>query len=189
MEPSSRSGQARHEAGASPAALAFEAAALPHLSAAYAVARRILADHQDAQDAVQEAYFRAWRHFESFRGDDVRPWLLVIVRNASLTLRRRRAGERAATPIIAAEELPAPGDTPESALIRAASQARVRQAIARLEPGFREVLVKREIEGLSYAEIAAALEVPPGTVMSRLARARAQLRRWLTDAGAGESEP
>ncbi len=187
MEPLSRPGEARPGVGASPAAN-FEEAALPHLSAAYAVARRILGDHQDAQDAVQEAYLRAWRHFSAFRGGDLRPWLLAIVRNAALTLRRRRTRERAAAPVEVVEELPGPGDTPEAALIRSASRQRVREAIARLAPGFREVLVKREIEGLSYAEIAAALDVPPGTVMSRLARARTQLRHWLAGAGEGEGE-
>ncbi len=188
MEPHARSGEAHPESSTGPAT-AFEAAALPHLAAAYGVARRILADHHDAQDAVQEAYLRAWRHFHAFRGDDPRPWLLAIVRNAALTLRRRRGRDRDTAPIDVAEDLPGSGDTPEAALIRAVSQAQVREAIARLDPLFREVLVKRELEGLSYAEIAAALEVPAGTVMSRLARARAQLRQWLGDAGSEEGAP
>lgn len=169
------------------AATPFEAAALPHLGAAYALARRILGDDHDAQDAVQDAYFRAWRHFGAFRGGDARGWLLTIVRNASLTLRRRRGRERAAVTIEMAGELPGPGDGPEAALIRAAGAAQVRAAIERLGREFREVILLREMEGLSYAEISSALEIPIGTVMSRLARARQQLRALLMDTDSGDT--
>ncbi len=167
----------------------FEAAALPHLDAAYALARRIVRDEHDAQDAVQEAYARAFRHFGGFRGQDARPWLMAIVRNVALTQRRRRGGVRATEPLETAESVPSPGDDPEVALIRAAARARVRAAVEALAPEFREVIVLRELHDLSYREIAETIGVPPGTVMSRLARARQQLARALARSETGDDAP
>ncbi len=157
----------------------FEAVALAHLDAAYGLARALLRDEHDAQDAVQDAYVRALRHFGAYRGGDARAWLLAIVRNVCITRRRRRVRGERETPLDDAPELPAPGDDPEAALLRAAGVAEVRAALAQLGPESREVLVLRELEDRSYAEIAEVIGVPVGTVMSRLARARAQLRRLL----------
>jgi len=157
----------------------FEAVALPHLDAAYRLARALLRDEHDAQDAVQDAYVRALRHFGGYRGGDARAWLLAIVRNVCLTRRRRGARERLHAPLEDAPELPARGDDPEAALLRAAGVAEVRAALAQLGAEAREILILRELEDRSYAEIAEVSGLPPGTVMSRLARARAQLRRIL----------
>jgi len=157
----------------------FEALALRHLDAAYGLARALLRDEHDAQDAVQDAYVRALRHFAGYRGGDARAWLLAIVRNVCLTRRRRGARDRLLTPLEEVPELPASGDDPEAALLRAAGVAEVRSALAQLGAEAREILVLRELEDRSYAEIAELSGLPLGTVMSRLARARAQLRRIL----------
>ncbi len=157
----------------------FEAVALRHLDAAYGLARALLGDEHEAQDAVQDACVRALRHFESYRGGDARAWVLAIVRNVCFTRRRRRGRDARLTPLEDLPELPASGDDPEVALLRAASAADVRAALAQLGAEAREILVLRELDDRSYAEIAQALGVPLGTVMSRLARARAQLRRIL----------
>jgi RNA polymerase sigma-70 factor (ECF subfamily) len=177
VEASSRSetGAAVRESQAT----SFEAVALPHVDAAYALARRILRDDHDAQDAVQEAYLRAYRHFQAFRGGDARAWLLAIVRNAALTHLRRLGRQRALEPLERAEPLASPEDDPEVALIRAAGREHVRRAVDQLAPEFREVILLREMEGLSYREMAERIGVPQGTIMSRLARAREQLRRAL----------
>ncbi len=171
-----------------PATTSFEAATLPHLDRAYALARGILADEHEAQDAVQEAYLRAWRHFGGFRGDNPGGWLLAIVRNVALTQRRRLARQRA-EPLEHAEAVASPDDDPEAALIRAAGRARVQAAVDGLAPEFREVILLREMRGLSYRELAATIGVPEGTIMSRLARARQQLRRVLGPAASEGGAP
>ncbi|HEY7549787.1 MAG TPA: sigma-70 family RNA polymerase sigma factor [Hyphomicrobiaceae bacterium] len=167
----------------------FERLALAHMPAAYNLAFWLLRSRPDAEDAVQDAYLRAWRSFAGFRGGDIRPWLLQIVRNVAY----RRLGDRArATNVIpfdaavsdrvggeAALQVAAEGPSAEEALLGAGEQAMVRTALAELAPIFREVVVLREIEALSYREIARLTGVPIGTVMSRLARARAELRRTL----------
>ena len=166
--------------GTAPHALAdFEALALPHLEAAQRLARRLLRDEHDAQDAVQDAFVRALRHFHGYRGGDARAWLLAIVRNVCLTRHRRGARERLHSALEDAPPLPSPADDPETALLRAASDREVRAAIERLASDAREVLLLRELHDLSYREIADTLGIPAGTVMSRLARARDQLRRLL----------
>ena len=164
----------------------FEAATLPHLDAAYNLARWLLRDDHHAQDAVQEAYLRGLRFFDGFRGGDARPWLLGIVRNTCFTWLSdsRRAGEQ----VEFDEErdsgaddssLNRTEDNPEALLIRKLEKARIDKAIEELPPQFREVIVLRELEQFSYAEIAEVAVIPLGTVMSRLARARAMLRTAL----------
>ena len=163
---------------------------LPHLDAAYNLARWLLRDEQSARDVVQEASLRAFRFFDGLRGDDARPWLLGIVRNACYTWLRdsRRAPELvefdeerdsgAAAPVSGRGE-----SDPERSLSRKIESARVNAAIEKLPAAFREVLILREIEELSYDEIARIAALPPGTVMSRLSRARAMLRSALGDPG------
>jgi RNA polymerase sigma-70 factor (ECF subfamily) len=158
-------------------AAGFEAA-LPHLDAAWTLARYLLRDDHDAQDAVQEAYLRALRRFGERRGGDLRAWLLRIVRNVCMDVHRGRARSPAAD----VDEMEIAGGEPADAgLLRAADEDAVRAAIERLPPEFREVIVLREFEEMSYKRIAAVTGVPAGTVMSRLARARALLRRYLAD--------
>ena len=156
----------------------FEALVLPHLNAAYSLAHYLLGDDDDAQDATHDAFLRALRHFGGFRGEDARAWLLTIVRNACHTwYRRRRAGEKA---IAFDEELhgEAGGEEhPEAALLRSVDRDTVSRALDTLPAEFREVIVLRELQGLSYREIAEITEVPVGTVMSRLSRARRHLER------------
>ena len=164
----------------------FDAEVLPFLDAAYNLARWLVRDEHVAQDIVQNAYLRAFRYFGTFRGGDARPWLLGIVRNCCYTWfvqqKRQREFESgvddADAPALDADERP---QTPETLLARKVERAQVRDAIARLPVAFREVLVLREIEDLSYEEIARVLEIPIGTVMSRLSRARRQLQALLTD--------
>jgi RNA polymerase sigma-70 factor (ECF subfamily) len=158
----------------------FEACVLPYLDAAYNLARYLLRDPHEAEDAVQEACLRAIRHFDGFRGVDGRAWLLSIVRNTCFTLlRRRRSGGEA---IEFEEEMHSMEDEssgPEADLTRTIAAERVQEGLARLPAEFREVLVLRELEDLSYKEIAQIAGVPIGTVMSRLARGRKQLSAAL----------
>jgi RNA polymerase sigma-70 factor (ECF subfamily) len=154
----------------------FDECVLPYLDAAYNLARYLLRDPDDAEDVVQEAFLRAIRHFAGFRGADGRAWLLSIVRNACFTeLRRRRTGGQT---VAFEEEMhseAADQEGPETDLSRSFAVESVRDGLARLPVEFREVLVLRELEGLSYKEIAQVAAVPIGTVMSRLARGRRQL--------------
>lgn len=155
----------------------FERLVLPHLDAAYALARWLTRNEHDAEDVVQEAYLRAYRYFTGFRGENHRAWLLAIVRNTCLSWLERN---RSQTPAEAAEALRATGGgtvDPETALAAASEGALAMRLIAELPPEFREVIVLRELEDLSYREVAEIIGVPEGTVMSRLARARARLRQ------------
>ncbi len=156
-----------------------EIALLPHLDAAYDLARWLVRNDHDAEDVVQEAYLRALRYVDGLRGDDGRAWLLTIVRRTCYTWLRQHRAERSAP---AADDDTADDDTaptPEAVLIQRADRELVRVAIEALPIEFREVLVLRELEDLSYKEIAAVVDVPLGTVMSRLARARERLHRDL----------
>ncbi len=158
----------------------FERAVLPHLDAAYNLARHLVRNADDAEDAVQEACLRAMRYFGGFRGGDGRAWLLAIVRNACYTQLRRGRADAAATEFD--EEIhTAAGDepAPEADLARKLTAESLERALERLPLVFREVIVLRELEDLSYTEIAEIAGVPIGTVMSRLARARARLQRDL----------
>jgi RNA polymerase sigma-70 factor (ECF subfamily) len=167
-------------AAAATDSLRFQAQVLSHLDSAYNLARWILRSEHDAQDVVQEACLRAYRSFDQFRGDDGRCWLLAIVRNACRTwLDRNRRGAPQPLPD---DDLGVPPDVngdPQRQLLRRASGEEVRATIDELPEEFREVIVLRELEGLSYKQIAAVAGVPVGTVMSRLARARARLEHAL----------
>ena len=164
----------------------FEQATLPHLDAAYNLARWLTQDEHAAEDVVQEAYLRAARYFGSFRGGDGRAWLLGVVRRASFDW---LAKQRAQVALVYSENVHDRGDessNPEFLAIRKCEEALVRQALDELVPQLREVIVLRELEGLSYQEIAAVTEVPIGTVMSRLSRGRQQLHLRLTASLEGE---
>jgi RNA polymerase sigma-70 factor (ECF subfamily) len=159
----------------------FEEAVLPHLDAAYNLARWLMRNEQDAQDAVQEAYLRAFRFFPGFRGGDARAWLMKIVRNTCYTcLRANRPLQDAAEfdETLLAPDSQAPNH--EQVALQNDSDSSVRQAVESLPTGFREVLILREIEGMSYKEIAEITGMPTGTVMSSLSRARGRLRQALT---------
>lgn len=162
----------------------FERSIMPHLGAAYNLARWLTRNDHDAEDVVQEAYLRALRAFDRYRGGDPRTWVLTIVRNTCYTwLRQRHALETVRTGHDADEglaELPAdPAAEPEAQFIRNADGRWLREALEALPAEFREALVLRELEGFSYKEIADITAIPLGTVMSRLARARTQLQRSL----------
>ncbi len=163
----------------------FEAQALPHLDAAVNLARWLTRSGADADDIVQEAMLRAWRAYDGFRGGDMRPWLLAIVRNCW----RNSAGESKRRGHVALPEehegmngaaLTFDGPSPEESTIRTAQGRKLDSVIASLPEEFREVLILREMEDLSYREIATITDAPIGTVMSRLSRARTMLReKWL----------
>ncbi|PYJ11558.1 MAG: RNA polymerase subunit sigma, partial [Verrucomicrobia bacterium] len=149
---------------------------LPHLDAAHNLAKWLLRNEQDAQDVVQEAYLRAFKSFGGFHGSNGRAWLLTIVRNTSYTLLKKNQAVDLTTTFD--EELHASGQesvTAETILERSEDAALIREAINELPAEFREILTLRHQEGLSYKEIAEIAQIPPGTVMSRLARARAKL--------------
>jgi len=165
----------------------FELLVIPHLDAAYNLARWLLRSDQDARDVTQEAMLRAYQFFDSFRGGEVRPWLMAIVRNRCYSwFERHRPGD---LELSFDEQMdsgafvdPAgAGQTggPEADYMRKARAQAVRDAVARLPLEFREVVIYREFEDLSYKEIARIIDVPPGTVMSRLARARQRLHVLL----------
>jgi RNA polymerase sigma-70 factor (ECF subfamily) len=166
----------------------FREAALPYLDDVYTLARYLLRDPGDAEDAVQECYLRALKHFDSFRGPAMKPWLFSILRNVCHAEFARRAG----APVVAADTAatdqdPAPlwheaQDSPETQLLRRRDATTIRRLVDALAEPFRETIVLREIENLSYREIAQTVDAPVGTVMSRLARARALLRAaWMAE--------
>jgi RNA polymerase sigma-70 factor (ECF subfamily) len=163
----------------------FETIVLPHLDAAFNYARWLTGNDADAEDVVQDACVRAMRFWSSFRNDSdaARPWLFTIVRNTWYSRLSRRGRDRAATALDAMPDEPIDdGLNPEARLLQRQDVARVRAALEQLPADFREVLVLREIEGLSYKEIAAIADVPIGTVMSRLARGRDRLASALRSA-------
>jgi RNA polymerase sigma-70 factor (ECF subfamily) len=164
----------------------FEAAVLPHLDAAYNLARWLTRDDGQAEDVVQTACLRALRFFDGFAGGNARGWLLAIVRNTFyswLGQHREEAQADAFDEEIHTGERAGPD--PEAELLRHADAELLRQAFAALPLVFREVIVLREIEGLPYKEIAAVAGIPIGTVMSRLARGRRLLQEYLIARGAG----
>ncbi|KAB0639693.1 RNA polymerase subunit sigma [Burkholderia stagnalis] len=166
----------------------FEALMLPHMHAAYNVARWLARNDQDAQDIVQDAYVRAFRFIGRFDGDDARAWLLRIVRNVFCTWYRQNRRRAAGSLSLDDEDaVPEPSDegqsSPEALMMRDQDRRQVVAALDSLSVEHREVIVLREIEGLSYKEIASIVGVPIGTVMSRLGRGRRQLAAILTDLG------
>ena len=164
----------------------FERQVLPHLDAAYNLARWITRNEQDAEDVVQEAFVRAMKYFATFKGGEARPWLLAIVRNTcwSWLEKNRPADLVPMEPGALEAQLEALGQAsgegnPEVILLQSANRKLVNQALEELPVAYREVVVMREIEDLSYKDIAAIAAIPIGTVMSRLARGRDILRRAI----------
>lgn len=163
----------------------FRQALLPHLDAAYGFARYLCRDATAAEDLVQDAYLKAFRSFPGYRGGDPKAWLFAIVRTTFLSsTRRRRVWDAAIGEAIPdAEEAVSEAATPEEELVRSADLADLRQAVDGLPDPFRETLVLRELQEMSYREIAEITGAPIGTVMSRLARARSMLTRALGGPG------
>jgi RNA polymerase sigma-70 factor, ECF subfamily len=158
----------------------FEQAVLPHLDAAYNLARWLTRNERDAEDVVQESYLRAFRFFAGFRGGDARAWLMRIVRNTCYTWLHANRPLQEATEFDETLFSPdSPSPNPEEAVLRNDRGALVRKALEALPANFREVLILRELEGLSYKEIADITGMPAGTVMSSLSRARDRLRQVL----------
>jgi RNA polymerase sigma-70 factor (ECF subfamily) len=158
----------------------FEAVVLPHLDAAYNLARWLMGNEHDTADVVQEAMLRAFQAFDGYRGGDSRSWLLAVVRNTCRTSLKKQARGRAAS---YDEEIHGYSDAfdPQALLLQKASVELVRAVLEELPPIFREVLVLREMEGLSYKEISETVDIPLGTVMSRLIRGRARLQQGLKE--------
>jgi RNA polymerase sigma-70 factor, ECF subfamily len=161
----------------------FRDAALPHLDEVYTLARYLMRNTDDADDAVQECYLRALRYFDNYRGPAMKPWLLAILRNVCNSEFARRSRGEVLTDYAqdesVAEEMPIwqePQASPEKVVLRQQDGATIRRLVAELPEPFREAIVLREMNDLSYKEIAKVAGVPVGTVMSRLARARAMLR-------------
>ena len=158
----------------------FERTILPHLDAAYNLARWLTRNEADAEDVVQEACLRAFKFFGGFHGGNSRAWLLTIVRNTCYTWLRQNRAHETATEVD--EELSSvESNNPEIILLENANKQLLKQALEELPVEFREAVILRELEGLSYKEIADITAVPVGTVMSRLARARKRLQHCLTD--------
>src|SRR6201987_1946864 len=167
----------------------FEETVLPHLDAAYNLARWLTRNDQDAEDAVQEAYLRAFRFFTGFRGGDGRAWLMKIVRNSCYTLMHANRHQKDAIEFDD-EDLFSPDSrpfNPEEAVLQSDNGAMVRKALEQLPVNAREVLVLRELQGMSYRAIADITGMPAGTVMSRLSRARDRLRQVLTELVSGDA--
>jgi RNA polymerase sigma-70 factor, ECF subfamily len=159
----------------------FEHTVMPLLDDAYTLARHLLRDEHDAQDVVQEAALRALRYFDGYGGGDARAWLLAIVRNCTLDWQRRDKSNRRELPLeLHANEI-ADAATSDADAIRASERRRIARAVGSLPMEFREVIVLREVEDLSYKEISDVVGAPIGTVMSRLARARKRLAELLDD--------
>ena len=167
----------------------FRDAALPHLDDVYTLARYLLRSAADADDAVQECYLRAFRHFDGLRGQATKPWLMAILRNVCRAEFARRSGAPADIADVAEDALPLwqePESSPETAILRQRDSQTVHALVAALPAPFREAIVLRDINDLSYREIAEVVGAPIGTVMSRLGRARSMLREaWLKS----ENEP
>jgi len=170
--------------------LNFEADVLPHLDAAYNLARWLTGNEQDAEDVVQEVSLRAFRFFGGFRGGNTKAWLLRIVRNTCHSWLGRN---RPLQPIVEFDETvlcsDASATNPEKTLLRNEDRKRIRFALEALPPSFREVLILRELEGMSYKEISEVTSRPRGTIMSRLSRARSELRVSLANRAYADAEP
>jgi RNA polymerase sigma-70 factor (ECF subfamily) len=170
----------------------FELLALPHLDAAFNLARWLAGNTADAEDVVQDAYLRAYRYFDAFQGGNFRVWLLTIVRNAFVTwVKENRSGRMVFVPDAPAADAAEPEETmwgtrprdPEALLLESIESQALGRLMEQLPAEYREVLLLREVEDLAYKEIAEVTGVPIGTVMSRLSRARLNLRKlWLAQA-------
>ena len=164
----------------------------PYVDDVYSLARYLLGNTADAEDAAQEAFLRAFRHFDTFRGVAIKPWLFAILRNVCWSIRKSSA--RFAAPLDDDDDRAAPlwsaeGETPEAEVLRQRDSTEVRRLLDELPVAFREVVVLREIDDLSYREIAEIVGVPVGTIMSRLARGRAMLRAAWLAGECGEKAP
>lgn len=157
----------------------FEQVVLPHLDAAYNLARWLTRNAADAEDVAQEAVLRAFKFFGGFHGGDSRAWLLTIVRNTCYTWLQQNRAHELTTPFEEETHTDA-GANPEAMLLAGENKELLRKALEELPVSFREVVILREFEDLSYKEIAKIVDVPVGTVMSRLARARKRLELCLT---------
>jgi len=165
----------------------FEQAVLPHLGAAFRLARWLTRNNHDAEDAVQEAYLRAYKSFGRFHGEDGRAWLLAVVRNTCYTFLKQHRGHELMTSFD--EQIHSTGSdamNPERLFLQKATGEMLREALEELPVVYREAVVLRELEGCSYKEIAAIAEVPLGTVMSRLTRGRERLQQVLAQRLHGE---
>jgi RNA polymerase sigma-70 factor (ECF subfamily) len=160
----------------------FELLAMPHLDAAFNLARWLTGNTTDAEDVVQDAYLRAFRYFDAFRGDNFRVWLLTIVRNSFVDwLKDNRSGRQLFQPVPEDMDWADPAPSAEAMLLDRVDSETLGNLVAQLPAEYREVLILREIEDLSYKDIAAVTEIPAGTVMSRLSRARLALRKAWAD--------
>jgi len=167
----------------------FEEIMLPHMTAAYNLARWLTRQEQDASDVTQEAMVRAFTFFKGYHGGDARAWLLTIVRNTCYTwLRKNRSHEFSTSFDLDLHDSEDPADNPEQVAEQSASQEILRNAFETIPLEFREILVLRELEGLSYQQICGVTELPMGTVMSRLARARTRLQKILRPQQEGETK-
>ena len=159
----------------------FKTEVIQHLDAAYNLARWLTRNGQDAEDVVQEAYLRAYKYFDGFRGGNIKPWLLTIVRNTAYTwMQQNRASDTDIVPDDELNSLASPDLSPETVMIQNIDKEVISKALAELPAEYREILVLRELEELSYKEIADIADLPVGTVMSRLSRARKRLQQYLT---------
>jgi RNA polymerase sigma-70 factor (ECF subfamily) len=177
-----------------PSAAEFERIALPYAQAALSLARALVRSDADAEDVVQEAFVRAFTYFRGFSGEHPRAWLLSIVRNVGYALLRKN-GQTTLLGVFDEESEPVASpwsssmqpESPEDTLLRAVDVLAVQQAVGTLPPEFREVVVLRELEQCSYKEIADIAQIPIGTVMSRLSRARKLLYKQLSERESGSS--
>lgn len=167
----------------------FERTMLPHLNAAFNLARWLTRNQQDAEDIVQESYLRAYRFFDGFKGGDGKGWLLAVVRNTFLTWAKSEKGDKQ---MVAFDEAVHDGGqeepNAETRLVRNAGVGSLRECVEALHSEYREVLVMRELEDMSYREISEAAAIPLGTVMSRLSRARKLLANCVRVRAQGASK-
>ena len=169
--------------------MSFEALMLPHLDAAHNLAKWLLRNEQDAQDVVQEAFLRAFKSFSGFHGSNGRAWLLTIVRNTSYTfLKKNRAVDLTTAFDEEIHAIDHESVSPAAILEHAEDAELITKAVDELPAEFREILILRHQEGLSYKEIGEIVKIPPGTVMSRLARARAKVKECLAARVGNENE-
>jgi RNA polymerase sigma-70 factor (ECF subfamily) len=164
----------------------FEELVLPHLDAAYRLARLLVKRHEDAQDVVQDAYIKALKGFDGFRGGNARAWILTIVRNTAYNWLKKHHADSYLIPFDEAVHQPQTEESVSESFYQERSR-QLREALARLSVELREILVLRDIEGWSYTELASALKLPLGTVMSRLNRARLRLREEIAKVQSRES--